>query len=57
VRFAFIKLPKKPEAFTKLGAVRIFRDGIIANGTYELYRNGTLQVPADYPMLWNVNQE
>jgi hypothetical protein len=42
------------KAFTKLGTVITFRDGIIANGTYELYRNGTLHVPSDYPMLWNV---
>lgn len=42
-------------AFTKLGSVITFRDGIIKNGTYPLYRNGTLVVPSDLPMVWNVS--
>ncbi len=41
-------------AYTKLGATINFRDGIIANHTYPLYRNGTLPLPADIQMIWNV---
>jgi hypothetical protein len=42
------------KAYTKLGTVIKFRDGIIENGTFPLYRNGTLKVPDEYPMIWNV---
>ena len=43
------------KAYTKLGAVVDFRNGIIQNGTEPLYRNGTLPLPHDLPMIWNVN--
>lgn len=41
-------------AYTKLGTVISFRDGITANGTLPLYRNGTLPLPNELPMIWNV---
>lgn len=41
--------------FKKLGESINFRDAIIANGTFELFRNGTLPVPQDIEVLWNVN--
>ena len=42
-------------AFSKLGKTTKFRDAIIANGTYELFKNGTLQIQNDITMIWNVN--
>lgn len=42
-------------AFTKLGSVITFRDQVISNGTFPLYKNGTLPLPVDLPfMIWNV---
>ena len=42
-------------AYTKLGAMIKFRDAIIANGTFPLYRNGTLPLPQDMPFIWDVS--
>ena len=43
-------------AYKKLGNVIDFRNEIIKNGTYDLYRNGTLPIPSnsDFAMIWNV---
>lgn len=41
-------------AYTKLGAVVDFRNGIIANGTFPLYRNGTYPLPHNITnMIWD----
>ncbi|CAF1154389.1 unnamed protein product, partial [Didymodactylos carnosus] len=40
-------------AYEKLGEIRKLRTAWISNGTYELYRNGTLPIPTDTLMLWN----
>ena len=41
--------------FQKLGQSIKFRDAIIANGTFELFRNGSLPVPQDIEVLWGVS--
>ena len=41
-------------AFSKLGKTTRFRDEIIANGTFDLYRNGTYALPNDIVRIWNV---
>ena len=40
-------------AYEKLGTMIKFREGIIANGTYDLYYNGTLSLPAG-GVIWSV---
>ncbi|CAF1573027.1 unnamed protein product, partial [Didymodactylos carnosus] len=40
-------------AYQKLGEIRILREAWISNGTYELYRNGTLTMPDNTVMLWD----
>ncbi len=42
-------------AYKNLGATIKFRDAIRTNGTYELFRNGTLPIPSDITMIWNVS--
>ena len=37
-----------------IGSIITFRDEIIANGTFPLYKNGTLPLPKDISMIWNV---
>jgi nucleoside permease NupC len=39
-------------AYKELGDVIKFRDEIFANGTQELYRNGTLMMPSNLAMIW-----
>ena len=43
-------------AYKKLGNIIDFRDAIIKNGTFDLYKNGTLPLPTgnDFSMIWNV---
>ena len=41
-------------AFSKLGTTSNFRKEIISNNTFELYKNGTLPLPNDLIMVWNV---
>ncbi len=40
-------------AYEKLGTMIKFREAIINNGTYELYYNGTLSLPAE-GVIWSV---
>jgi len=40
-------------AYEKLGKMIKFKEEIIANGTYNLYYNGTLSLPAE-GVIWSV---
>ncbi len=40
--------------FKKLGQSIKFREEIIANGTFELFKNGTFSLPQHIEVLWNV---
>jgi len=41
-------------AYQKLGDIMKYRESLIRDNTYELYRNGTLAVPVDKSIIWNV---
>ena len=41
-------------AYAELGNAITFREQIIKNGTFELYRNGTYSLPFRGPVIWNV---
>ncbi|CAF1573181.1 unnamed protein product, partial [Didymodactylos carnosus] len=40
-------------AYTKLAAIKGLREQLQNNGTFDLYRNGTLKWNGTTPMLWN----
>jgi hypothetical protein len=42
-------------SYQELGAGIRFRKAIIANGTFEFYKNGTLPLPSNIPIFWNVS--
>jgi hypothetical protein len=42
-------------SYQELGAAITFRNQIIANGTFDLYRNGTLSIPTDISVIWSVS--
>lgn len=41
-------------AYKDLGEIIDFRNDMFSNGTFEMYRNGTLIVPNGMPIIWNV---
>lgn len=41
-------------AYQKLGEAIDFRDSLIADGTFDFYRNGTLTLAAGQSIIWNV---
>ena len=41
-------------AYSYLGDTIKFRSDIITNSTYDFYRNGTLPIPDNIFMIWNV---
>lgn len=41
-------------SYGELGQAISFRETIIRNGTYDLYRNGTIPVPIPDIMIWQV---
>lgn len=41
-------------AYKELGDIINFRKNLIENQTYELYKNGTLSIPSNIAMIWNV---
>jgi hypothetical protein len=41
-------------AYAELGKVIKFRNNATEFGTFELYRNGTLPIPNEIFMIWNV---
>lgn len=41
-------------AYQKLGDIIKYREGLILDNTYDLYRNGTLTLPVNKQMIWNV---
>jgi hypothetical protein len=41
-------------SYQELGAAINFRNAILANGTYDLYRNGSIKLPIEVAMIWNV---
>ena len=43
-------------AYNYLGDTIRFRNEIIANSTYDLYRNGTFPLPDNLFMMWNVRK-
>ena len=43
-------------AYRDLGSTITFRNNIIANQTYDLYKEGILPIPKDILMLWNVRK-
>lgn len=43
-------------AYKDLGETINFRRQVLTNNTYNLYRNGTLSVPSDVSMIWNVSK-
>lgn len=43
-------------AFAELGIIIRLKEEIVANNTFELYRNGTLLLEAGKSMIWNVSQ-
>ena len=44
-------------AYEKLGRMIRYRDELISAGTFELYRNGTYQIPSEQSIIWNVNKD
>ena len=42
-------------AFSDLGNMIKFRNDIIADGTFDLYRNGELPLPEGQSIIWDVS--
>jgi nucleoside permease NupC len=43
-------------AYRDLGRTIKFRDEIRFNGTFESFKNGSLTIPNDITMIWNVSK-
>jgi hypothetical protein len=44
-------------AYSELGKSIKFKNQMIADGTFESYKNGTLTVPSGLYPIWNVRKE
>ena len=41
-------------AYSELGKAIKFRESLISNGLFEAYHNGSLLIPKNTPIIWNV---
>ena len=41
-------------AYSELGKIISFRNEMISKNTFNSYKNGTLAIPNDLQMIWNV---
>jgi nucleoside permease NupC len=43
-------------AYSELGKIINFRDDLRSKNLFESYRNGSIELPADSQMIWNVKK-
>ena len=43
-------------AYSELGKIISFRDDLQSKNLFESYRNGSIELPADLQMIWNVKK-
>ena len=44
-------------SYQELGLAINFRNEMIVNGTFELYKNGSRSIPTGTPVIWNVSEK